>query len=180
MSGHSKWAQIKHKKEASDQERGRIFSKLSRAISVAARQDPDQSTNARLRAAIEKAREANMPSERIERAIKKTSDLNASQLQELRIEIVAPGGTAMIVSAITDNGNRTLSEIKHLVSEFGARLAETGSIGWMFQRVGQAISPRSPIVPSDTDIEPARKLVDALNNHDDVQDVVTNVSVLNQ
>src|SRR3989344_4091336 len=118
MSGHSKWSQIKHKKGVADQKKGRIFSKLSKVISMAARRGPDPAMNMELKNAIEKAKEASMPKENIERAIKRVSDKNAAQLEDLVIEAIGPESLALIITAITDNKNRTMGEVKNILSEY--------------------------------------------------------------
>ena len=168
MSGHSKWSQIKHKKAVSDQQKGRMFSKLSRAITVAARGNPDQKSNARLRTAVETARRANMPSENIDRAVAKVSDATSSQLQELRLEILAPGNIALLVAMITDNRNRTMSELRNIASSHKSRLMEPGSLVWMFRQA-------PPPAFSESDVAHVRVLVDALNGHEDVQGVRINI-----
>lgn len=136
MSGHSRWAQIKHKKAGADAKRGALFSKLGRFIAVAARDGgTDPNVNARLRQAMEQAREAGMPKENIERAIaraKSTADTGA--LQPLEYEAYGPGGSAYLLWGLTDNSNRTTNEIKHILSERGGRLAPAGSVTWLFLR----------------------------------------------
>jgi YebC/PmpR family DNA-binding regulatory protein len=138
MAGHSKWAQIKRKKAVADAKRGKLFTKLIREITIAARQgggNPDG--NPRLRLAIDQARAANMPMENIERAIKKaTGELEGSKYEEIIYEGYGPGGIAILIEAVTDNKNRTVSELRHLFSRHGGRLAETGSVNWKFQRKG--------------------------------------------
>ena len=138
MAGHSKWAQIKRKKAVADAKRGKLFTKLIREISVAARQGGgNPQGNPRLRLAIEQARAANMPMENIERAIKKaTGELEGSKFEEIIYEGYGPGGIAILIEAVTDNKNRTVSELRHLFSRHGGRLAETGSVNWKFQRKG--------------------------------------------
>src|SRR3989338_5747682 len=131
MSGHSKWAQIKYKKAASDAKRGKLFSKLSRAITVAARDfGPDPKSNLKLASAIETARSVNMPNDNIERAIKKAGEKDSSELTEVLYEAYGPGGSALIVTAVTDNSNRTTNEIKHILVEHGGKLGEHGSAMW--------------------------------------------------
>jgi YebC/PmpR family DNA-binding regulatory protein len=141
MSGHSKWSQIKHKKAITDAKRGKLFSKLSNLISVVARQrggDPD--TNPQLRLTVEKARAFNMPNENIERAIKKgLGELEGVRMEELTIEAYGPGGTALIIDALTDNKNRTVSEIKYLLSQYSGKMAEAGSVLWLFERKGAIV-----------------------------------------
>jgi len=138
MSGHSRWSNIKHKKAKQDKKRAKIFSKLTRKITVAAREgggDPDK--NPDLRSAIEKARDADMPKDNIERAIKKgTGELEGGELEELLLGLYGPGGIAILIEAITDNKNRTLNEIKQILKENDAKLAETDSVRWQFEKKG--------------------------------------------
>ncbi len=138
MSGHSKWSQIKHKKAKTDAARGKAFSKVIRLITVAARQGGgNPETNARLRIAIQKAREMNMPQENIEKAIKRgTGELEGINYEEVIYEGYAPGGVAVMVEATTDNRNRTTAEIRHIFSRRGGSLAESGSVSWIFERKG--------------------------------------------
>ncbi len=135
MSGHSHWSGIKHKKGVRDAKRGVIFSKLLNAISVAAKSEPNPQFNPRLRTAVLTAREANVPNENIERAIKKASD-KSDALEELTIEAYGPGGAAILIEAITDSRNRTISEIKKIVSDNGCKWAEPGSVRWAFSAIG--------------------------------------------
>jgi YebC/PmpR family DNA-binding regulatory protein len=137
MSGHSKWSTIKHKKGAQDARRGKLFSKLSRAIIVAAKEGgPDPAGNLALQNAIEKARSYSMPKDNIERAIARGSgqDAGAASFETIVYEGYAPGGVAMIVEALTDNRNRTASEVRHLFSKHDGSLGESGSVAWLFER----------------------------------------------
>ena len=125
MSGHSHFKTIKYKKGLADAKRGQVFSKISREITIVAKEGgPDPNFNAKLRMVMEKARSFNMPNENIERAIKKVSDKNQAQLEELSIEAIGPGGIALKIKAITDNRNRTLSEIKKILSDFEAKMVQ--------------------------------------------------------
>lgn len=137
MSGHSKWSTIKHQKAANDAVKGRVFSKLSKAISIAVKVggSPDPSGNARLKVAIEQARAANMPKVNIERAIKKASEVG--DLVEIMYEGFGPGNTAIMVDVATDNKNRTAQEIKSLFDRGGGSFAGTGSVAFNFQQMGQ-------------------------------------------
>ena len=141
MSGHSHWSSIKHKKAITDAKRGKIFSKLARMISVAAKQGSDPKSNANLRLAIEQARSFNMSSDKIEKAIKKvTGELGGeARLEEVAYEAYGPGGIAIIIEGITDNKNRSLGEIKQILIQNGGKLAETGSVQWLFERKGAII-----------------------------------------
>ncbi|MDP2820733.1 MAG: YebC/PmpR family DNA-binding transcriptional regulator [bacterium] len=137
MSGHSHWSSIKHKKGRADEKRSKDFAKLSKIIEVAARNGGGPDLNPKLAIAIEKARGFNMPADNIERAIKKgTGQTEAEKLEELTYEGYGPAGIAIIIEAITDNKNRTVSELKHIFSQFEGKLAETGAVKWMFERKG--------------------------------------------
>jgi len=138
MSGHSKWANIKHAKAATDARRGQVFTKLSREITVAARQGgPNPDSNVRLRLAIEKARENNMPRENIERAIQRaTGGGDGGHLEEITYEGYAPGGAAVLLTVVTDNRNRAVSEVRNAFARGGGRLGESGSVAWLFEQKG--------------------------------------------
>lgn len=178
MSGHSHWAGIKHKKETADQKRGQVFSRLLGAISVAAKKEVNPDFNPRLRTAIEKARENKVPAENIERAVKRAAEAGVIP-EELVFEAYGPGGAALIVAAITDNRNRTVSEVKKILSDGGGKWGESGSVRWAFQ---------APVTPdgewrakfqqqlSPSDKEALSLLVGALKDHDDVQGVFANAA----
>src|SRR5215203_278282 len=139
MAGHSKWAQIKHKKKATDARRGKLFSKLTRALIVAAREGgPDPGGNLALQNAIEKAREASMPKENIERAIARGSGAagDGASFEHVTYEGYGPAGVAVFVEALTDNRNRTASEVRHVFSKSDGSLGESGSVAWLFERTG--------------------------------------------
>ncbi len=139
MSGHSKWSSIKHKKGAADAKRGQLFTKLARAIQVAAREGGgDPAGNAALATAVQKARDASMPKDNIERAIAKGagSDSDAEAFESVVYEGYAPGGVAVLVEALSDNRNRTGSEVRHLFSHHGGSLGEPGSVAWNFDKKG--------------------------------------------
>ncbi len=144
MSGHSKWSSIKHKKGAADAKRGKLFSKLSRAIIVAAREGgPDPAANLALQNAIEKARSYSMPKDNIERAIAKGSgaDAEASAFETVVYEGYGPEGVAVLVEALTDNRNRTASEVRHAFSKYGGNLGTSGGVAWQFERRGIVLVP---------------------------------------
>ncbi len=137
MSGHSKWAKVKHKKAKEDAIRGRIFTRLIREITVAARQGGDPNHNPRLRTAIDIARSYNMPQDNIERAVKRgTGELEGATYEEVSYEGYGPGGVAILIEAITDNRNRTTSELRHIFSRMGGNLAAAGSVAWQFHTRG--------------------------------------------
>jgi len=138
MSGHSKWATIKHKKAALDAKRGKAFTRLIKEIMIAARNGGDPDGNPRLRTAILAAKAVSMPSDNIKRAIMRgTGELEGGQIDEILFEGYGPGGAAVLVNVATDNRNRTVSEIRHLFSKNGGNLGEQGSVSWMFERKSQ-------------------------------------------
>ncbi len=141
MSGHSKWHTIKHKKGAADAKRGKLFTKLIKEITVAARTGGgDIAANARLRKAVSDAKGGNMPNDTIDRAIKRgTGELEGVSYDEITYEGYGPGGVAVLVETMTDNRNRTVAEIRHLFSKNGGNLGEAGSVGWMFDRKGYIV-----------------------------------------
>ena len=138
MSGHSKWAGIKHKKAIVDAKRGQAFTRASREILIAAKEGGGNvDGNFRLRLAVQKAREINMPTDKIQNAIKRgTGELAGEKLEEIRYEGYGPAGVAVMVDAFTDNRNRTSASIRHRLSKFGGNLGESNSVGWMFERKG--------------------------------------------
>ena len=138
MSGHNKWANIKHRKAAQDSKRSAEFTKVIRELTVAARSGGgDPNMNARLRTAMDKARQVNMPKDTVERAIKRgTGELEGVNYEEIMYEGYAPAGVAMYISTLTDNKNRTTADIRHILSKYGGNLAESGSVAWQFERKG--------------------------------------------
>src|ERR1700736_1984082 len=140
MSGHSKWATIKHKKAATDAKRGKSFTRIIKEIMIAARNGGDPDMNPRLRTAIVAAKAVSMPADNIKRAIMRgTGELEGGQIDEVMFEGYGPGGAAVLVQVATDNRNRTVSEIRHVFSKNGGNLGELGSVAWMFERRGQII-----------------------------------------
>jgi YebC/PmpR family DNA-binding regulatory protein len=142
MAGHSKWANIQHRKGRQDAARSKLFSKLSKEITVAAKMgDPDPDKNPRLRMAVKEAKSNSVPKEVIERAIKKSQGGDADTYEEIRYEGYGPGGVAVIVEAMTDNRNRTASNVRSTFGKHGGNLGETGSVAFMFERKGQIVYP---------------------------------------
>ena len=140
MSGHSKWATIKHKKAATDAKRGKAFTRLIKEIMIAARNGGDPDGNPRLRSAIIAAKAVSMPSDNIKRAVMRgTGELEGGQIDEILFEGYGPGGAAVLVNVATDNRNRTVSEIRHMFSKNGGNLGEQGSVSWMFERKSQIL-----------------------------------------
>ncbi len=143
MSGHNKWSQIKRKKAVTDGRRGQLFTRLIREIQISARDGADPEGNPRLRFAVEQARKASMPTDNIKRAIARGSGADGSAaLVEGSYEVYGPGGVAIIVETATDNKNRTINDIRHSVSKYGGNLGESGSVSWMFAKLGTINIPR--------------------------------------
>jgi YebC/PmpR family DNA-binding regulatory protein len=142
MSGHSKWATIKHKKAALDAKRGKMFTRLIKEITIAARSGGDPDGNPRLRTAIAAAKAVSMPADNIKKAIMRgTGELEGGQIEEVMFEGYGPGGAAVLVECATDNRNRTVSEIRHIFSKNGGNLGEVGSVSWKFERKGHILIP---------------------------------------
>ncbi len=150
MAGHSKWANIQHRKGAQDKKRGKLFTKLIREITVAAKMGgPDLDANPRLRMAVDKAKGQSMPKDNIERAIKRGGgEADGDDFFEIRYEGYGPGGTAVMVDCLTDNRNRTVAEVRHAFTKFGGNLGADGSVNYLFNKVGELLYPSS----SDEDI----------------------------
>lgn len=176
MSGHNKWAQIKHKKAITDSKKSKIFSKLVRYIAVEAKLSGGKESPG-LRAAIEKAKKVNMPKDIIEKAVKKASE-PGSHMDNITYEAYGPGGVGIIIETLTDSKNRTAQDVKHILVKNGFALAGIGSVVWSFEKEmtpeGLIWKPTTLIETSDEDLEALEKLVDDLEEHDDVQDVYTN------
>lgn len=166
MSGHSKWSQIKHKKALTDKKKSQLFSKLSKLISIAARKGTNPETNLDLRSIIDKAKSMNMPNDNIQRAVNRLAD-KSSQLEELTIDGIGPGGVALEIKAITDNRNRTIAEVKKILNEHNSKMVPPGSISWMFNQPPSQINEE---ISKDLDI-----LFEALDDNDDVDDIKTNL-----
>jgi YebC/PmpR family DNA-binding regulatory protein len=181
MAGHSQFKNIMHKKGKQDAIRSKLFSKLAREITVAAKLGlPDPTMNARLRAAVLAARAENMPKDNIERAIKKAASADTENYDEVRYEGYAPGGVAVIVEALTDNRNRTAGEVRSLFTKSGGSLAETGAVSFLFDRVGSIVFDRK--VASDDDmLEAAIEAgADDVVSGSDEHEVITSVEALRE
>lgn len=152
MSGHSKWANIKNKKEKSDAKKGKIFTKLGREIAVIVKQGgPDPEANSKLKDAIAKAKAANMPNDNIIRSIKKAAgDGDATNYEEIQYEGYGPGGVAVIVETMTDNRNRTAGDLRHFFDKFGGNLGQTGCVGFMFNKKGIILIEQNGKIDEDT------------------------------
>lgn len=175
MSGHSKWSTIKRKKEKADAERGKVFTKLIREITTAARQGGgDEDANPRLRTAIAAAKTANMPLSNIEKAVKKgTGELPGVVYEEKSYEGYGPGGVAILIDALTDNTNRTTSEVRHLLTKYGGNLGESGCVAWMFEKKG-LIAVKRDACDEDKLLEIALEAGAAdMSVEDDVYEILT-------
>lgn len=178
MSGHSHWAGIKHKKALTDAKRAKFFTKHGKLITIAARKgggNPD--ANFQLRLAIERARLDNMPKENIDRAIKRgTGELkDQAEIAEIIYEAYGPGGIMIIIKTLTDNKNRTVSEIKTILGKFGGKLGGVGSVMWNFELSNFEYKPKNTIKLDEQSKEEYEKLLEALDDQDDVQEIFDNL-----
>ncbi|MGI9335162.1 MAG: YebC/PmpR family DNA-binding transcriptional regulator [Gammaproteobacteria bacterium] len=175
MAGHSKWANIQHRKKAQDAKRGKLFTKLIREVSVAARTaGPDPAGNSRLRLAVDKALSGNVPKDTIERAIKRAAgDADGANIEEIRYEGYGPGGVAVMVDCMTDNRNRTVGEVRHAFSKAGGNLGQSGSVAYLFTSAGLVSFPRGADEERIVEAALEAGADDVVNNDDGSIDVVT-------
>lgn len=175
MSGHSKWSQIKRQKGVTDAARSRVFSRYARLIAMESKRANGILTAPGLSAAIARAKAENMPKDNIERAISKGASKDSGNLEQVIYEAYGPAGVAIIVDALTDNKNRTTPEIKHLFSKLGFEVAAPGAASWAFNKVGAAFVPNEPLTDiSGDDEEKLENILEALDEHEDVQAIFTN------
>ena len=174
MAGHSKWKQIKNKKAATDSKKSKIFTKLIRLITVEAKKSNGSADAPGLRAAIEKARAANMPSENVERAIKKATDVSLATMESVMYEAYGPGGCALVIEGLTDNRNKAAAEVRHILSKHGFELATSGSATWAFEKTGGVWSPKTTVSLSESDVIKLQEIADELEDNDEIQEVFTN------
>ena len=174
MSGHNKYSKIKHIKAKNDAQKSKAFGKLVRLITVEAKKAGGNLSSPGLAAAIEKARGENMPNDTIDRAVKKGATDKRADMEAIVYETYGPGGIAILIEALTDNRNKTAQEIKHCLSLNGFELASPGSASWAFQKTHEGWVPTTTMPLEDADIEVLTKLVEDLENNDDVQEVFTN------
>ncbi len=178
MSGHNKWSQIKNQKGAADKKRGQLFTKLLRAIAIAAKTESNPQFNPRLRSAIDTAKENNVPQDNIERAVNKAAE--EKLLEDVVIEAYGPEGVALIIEGITDNTNRTVAEIKHILTEHNTKIATPGSVLWAFTAApeyGKGWEAKFPQAISEDSQQNLQSLIEALNEHGDIQRVITNAAL---
>lgn len=179
MSGHNKWSKIKHKKAATDAVRSKIFSKHSSLITMEAKKANGDINSAGLLAAVERAKKDSMPKENIDRALAKGSGTDSASLQEVLFEAFGPGGVAILITAVTDNNNRTNQEIKHIFTKAGFQLGAPGSAIWAFTKNDSEYQPNTPLQISDEDGEKLANLIEQLEDQDDVQDIFTTADDIN-
>jgi len=172
MSGHNKWSKIKRQKEHTDAEKSKLYSKMVRMISVEAKLAGGNINSPGLRAAIDKARSANVPSDNIERAIKKAAAVQ--DMESITYEAYGPGGCAIIIEALTSNRNKAAQEIKHILSSHGIELAAIGSATWAFEKSKDGWQPKTTIALEEKDGEKLSLILDELEENDEVQEVYTN------
>jgi YebC/PmpR family DNA-binding regulatory protein len=177
MSGHNKWSKIKHKKAATDAQKSKVFSKMVRLITSEIKNAGGDANSANVRAAIEKAKAANMPNDNIARAVKKASEGSGVAMDAVTYEAYGPGGVAIIVEGLTGNRNRTAAEIKHTLSKNGLELAASGSAAWAFTKSpGGDWEATTTTEISESDGEKLTRIVDELEENEDVQEVFTNAA----
>lgn len=175
MSGHNKWSKIKRQKEQTDGQKSKLYGKMVRIISVEIKKAGGNVESPGVRAAIQKAKTANVPSDNIERAIKKGSE-PSENLESLVYEAYGPGGCAIIIEALTSNRNKAAQEIKHILSDHGLSLAGIGAASWAFEKKDGEWVPNTTVDMSEGDGESLSKLLDALEENDEVQEVFTNAN----
>ncbi|MDD4761641.1 MAG: YebC/PmpR family DNA-binding transcriptional regulator [Candidatus Pacebacteria bacterium] len=177
MSGHSHAKNVARKKEGDNKKKGALFGKILKAITIAAKDEPNPDFNPRLRTAIEKARSANVPLDNIERALKKVKE-SGDNLEDIIIEAYGPEGSALLITAITDNKNRTISEIKTILTKLDAKPANPGSVLWAFEQNPETKiwSSKFPQSISQENIKKLKEIISSLENHDDVENVYTNIN----
>lgn len=176
MSGHNKWSKIKNRKAVTDAQKSKIFGKYARLIAVESKKVGGDINSPSLKAVIDRAKAENMPSDNIERAVKKGAGGETENLEQVIYETYGPGGCAILIDALTDNRNRTAQEIKHALSENGLELAQPGSASWAFQKTNEGFESTVPIEISESDQEKLEAVCEDLDSLDDVQNIFTNVS----
>jgi len=174
MSGHNKWSKIKHKKAATDAQKSKVFGKLARLIAVESKLSGGDINSPSLRAAIEKAKKENMPSDNIDRAVKKGAGNDMAQMEAVLYEAYGPGGCAMIIEGLTDNKNRISAEVKHILSKNSLSLAAQGSASWAFEKRNNEWAPKTMAPLSNEEGEKLSNIINELEENDDIQNVYTN------
>lgn len=173
MSGHNKWSKIKHKKAATDAQKSKVFSKHSSLIAMESKKANGDINSPGLLAAIEHAKKDSMPKDNIDKAVAKGGGKDGATLEEILYETYGPGGTAILITAVTDNSNRTTPEIRHLLKNAGLDLGGTGSAMWAFTKTSDGYVPTTLVDLADQDGEKLAAIIETILEHDDVQDVYT-------
>lgn len=175
MSGHNKFSKIKHKKAASDAQKSRIFSRLSKMITVESKKANGDVNSPALATVIETAKKENMPKDTIERAVKKGTDKDSATLDAVTYETYGPSGVAVIIEVLTDNKNRAAAEVRHILTKNNCELAGPGAASWAFTKTGADWSANTTVALNEADTEKLEKLLEALEENEDVQGVYTNI-----
>ncbi|MFM2339500.1 MAG: hypothetical protein RLZZ360_136 [Candidatus Parcubacteria bacterium] len=173
MSGHNKWSKIKHKKAATDAQKSKLFSKHALMITMESRRAGGNLSSPSLIAAIDRAKKDSMPKENIDRAVAKGAGAGGAALEEVVFEAFGPGGVGMIITAVTDNNNRTSPEIRHIFTKAGYSLGAPGTAMWAFTKTSDGYIPMNPTEINDNDGEALANLIEALEEQDDVQEIYT-------
>ncbi len=173
MSGHNKWSKIKHKKAATDAQKSKVFSKHAALIAMESRKCNGNLTSPGLIAVIDRAKKDSMPKENIDRAVAKGAGAGGANLEEVVFEAFGPGGVAMIITAVTDNNNRTSPEIRHIFTKQGLTLGTPGTAMWAFTKTADGYIPQNPLELSDADGEKLASLIEAIEEQEDVQEIFT-------
>jgi YebC/PmpR family DNA-binding regulatory protein len=178
MSGHNKWSKIKHKKAATDAQKSKIFSKHAAVIAMESRKAGGNLTSPSLIAAIDRAKKDSMPKENIDRAVAKGAGVGGAAFEEVVFEAFGPGGVGMIITAVTDNNNRTSPLIRHVFTKAGYSLGAPGTAMWAFTKTAESYVPQNPIELNETDGEALANLIEALEEQDDVQEIYTTADTI--
>jgi len=175
MSGHNKWSKIKRKKEVTDAKKSKIFSKFAKLITIESKKVKGDINSPSLKNAIEQAKSVNMPLDNITRAVKKGAESDSINMESTTYETYGPGGCAMIIECLTDNKNKSAAEIRHILSKNNLSLAGVGAVAWGFEKKENQWLPQNTLPLSDNDMEKTLKLIDELEDNEDVQEVFTNI-----
>jgi len=176
MSGHNKWSKIKHKKEATDSQKSRVFSRLVKLIQVESKRAGGNVDDPGLRSIVDKAKKENMPKDNIDRAIKKGAGSESVNLESIIYEAYGPGGVAMVIEALTDSRNRAAAEVRHILLKNNCELAAQGSALWAFSRVGSEWDATTTTKVDDSFVDALETLIEQLEDCEDVQEVFTNAA----
>ena len=176
MGGHNKWSQIKRQKAVTDAHKSKVWGKLGRRISVESKAAKGDIHSPGLRTVIETAKKENMPKDAIDRAVTKGSAVDSASLEAITYEAYGPGGSAILISTLTDSRNRTAQEIKHLLTQLGLAIASPGSAAWAFTKTHTGYEPHTTVTLDDTETARLMEILESIDAHDDVEEVFTNAS----